>query len=86
MMFGTAGNISVLQPCNCMGPQQVDGVLQPACPCAMNRPPTPARGEAMPQTREYWEKRAETDQELILSQRDEISGLKRKINKLEQKL
>ena len=48
------------------------------------RPLTPSRGESMPQTREYWEKRAAMDQELILEQRDEINKLKQKINKLEQ--
>jgi len=50
-----------------------------------NRPRTPARGDPMPQTREYWEKRAMDDQDVILAQRDEISRLKQKINKLEQK-
>jgi hypothetical protein len=48
------------------------------------KPLTPAKGEPMPQTREYWEKRAESDQELLLQQRDYIIKLKQKINKLEQ--
>jgi len=48
-------------------------------------PLTPPRGEPMPQTQEYWEKRAAMDQELILEQRDEINRLKCKVNKLEQK-
>lgn len=48
------------------------------------RPLTPARGESMPQTQEYWEKRAAMDQELILEQRDEINKLKQKINQMEQ--
>ena len=49
------------------------------------RPITPPKGEPMPQTREYWEKRAEMDQELILEQKEEIAWLKQRINKLEQK-
>jgi len=40
----------------------------------------------MPQTREYWEKRAVMDLELIMEQKEEISKLKIKINKLEQSL
>jgi cell division protein FtsB len=40
----------------------------------------------MPQTREYWEKRADMDQALILKQRDEIGRLKYKVNQLEQKV
>ena len=47
-------------------------------------PITPPKGEKMPQTREYWEKRADMDQELILKQRDEIGELKQRINKLQQ--
>ena len=47
--------------------------------------PTPAKGEPMPQTRAYWEKRAESDAELILQMRDEQARLRQKINKLEQK-
>jgi hypothetical protein len=46
--------------------------------------PTPARGQPMPQTREYWEKRAAMDQELILEQKDEISRLKHTVNQLRQ--
>lgn len=49
-------------------------------------PPTPARYEPMPQTREYWEKRAHMDQDLILKMKNEISLLKRTINMLRQKL
>lgn len=45
---------------------------------------SPAKGEPMPQTREYWEKRAMLDQELILEQKSEISKLKHRVNKLEQ--
>lgn len=45
---------------------------------------SPEKGEPMPQTREYWEKRAMLDQELILEQKAEISKLKQRINKLEQ--
>lgn len=49
------------------------------------RPITPPRGVSMPQTQAHWEKRAETDQELILAMRDEIAGLKHTINQLRQK-
>jgi hypothetical protein len=49
------------------------------------RPATPAKGEPMPQTQEYWLKRAMMDQELILEQRDEIEKLKQKVNQLGQK-
>lgn len=52
----------------------------------MSRPLTPAKGDPMPQTREYWEKRADMDQALILKQRDEIGRLKYKVNQLEQKV
>jgi len=52
----------------------------------MTRPITPPRYEPMPQTREYWEKRAMMDQELILEQLAEISKLRQRINNLEQKL
>ena len=48
-------------------------------------PQTPAKGNAMPQTLPYWEKRAMMDQELILEQKEEISKLKQKVNQLEQK-
>jgi len=27
--------VKIEQPCNCLGPQVVDGKLEPACPCAM---------------------------------------------------
>jgi hypothetical protein len=50
------------------------------------RPPTPARGEPMPQTEAYWNKRAQMDQELILEMKDEISKLKSQVNDLRQKL
>lgn len=56
-------------------------------------PLTPARGEPMPQTREYWEKRAQMDQELIFDQKEEISALKQqnykyyvKLKKLRERL
>jgi len=48
-------------------------------------PTTPARGEPMPQTRPYWEKRAERDQELILKQKGKIESLEQTINQLRQK-
>ena len=40
----------------------------------------------MPQTEEYWLKRAHSDQELILKQRAEMAKLKCKNNDLEQKM
>jgi len=51
-----------------------------------DRPITPSRYEPMPQTPEYWKKRAEMDQELILEQRAEISQLRHKVNQLQQKI
>jgi len=49
------------------------------------RPPTPARGKAMPRTIEYYIKRGDMDQELIMEQKEEISRLKQKVNNLRQK-
>ena len=49
-------------------------------------PPTPPKGEPMPQTREYWEKRAAMDLDLIMEQKEEISRLKQTVNNLRQKL
>lgn len=49
-------------------------------------PPTPKRGESMPDTREYWEKRALMDQELILKQKEELTKKGVQIHKLKQKL
>lgn len=48
-------------------------------------PPTPPRGQPMPQTRAYWEKRAAMDYALIMEQQAEISRLKETVNKLRQK-
>lgn len=63
----------------------VEQILRQVTGRKIKHPMTPARGESMPQTQEYWEKRADMDQELILEQRDEINKLKQKINKLEQR-
>jgi hypothetical protein len=49
-------------------------------------PITPPKGKPMPQTREYWEKRAHMDQELILEMKEEIASLKHENNNLKQKL
>lgn len=49
-------------------------------------PLTPPKGEPMPQTREYWEKRAAMDLELIMEQKEEISRLKQDRDKLRKKL
>jgi len=47
-------------------------------------PISPPKGESMPQTREYWEKRADMDQKLILEMKAEISKLNHTINQLRQ--
>lgn len=44
-----------------------------------------AKGDAMPRTIEHYQANAMRDQELILEQKEEISKLKAKINKLEQR-
>ena len=51
-----------------------------------SKPLTPPRGQPMPQTQEYWEKRAQDDQEVILRQRKEIARLCKRVNQLEQRL
>ena len=48
-------------------------------------PLTPPKGQAMPRTVEHYQANAIRDQELILEQKAEISKLKVKINKLEQR-
>ena len=58
---------------------------QPLPASPHKHPITPPKGESMPQTREYWEKRAAYDQELILEMKDEISTLKHTVNQLRQK-
>lgn len=47
---------------------------------------TPAKGEPMPQTREYWEAGALRDQELILEMKAEIGTLTSQLNNCRQKL
>ena len=47
-------------------------------------PLTPFKG--MPQTQEYWEKRAQLDQEVILDQSKIISDLKHQNQKLNMKV
>lgn len=49
-------------------------------------PPTIGKAERQPDTKEYWEKRALMDLELIIEQKEEIARLKKKLNNLEQKL
>lgn len=51
-----------------------------------DKPVTPARGDPMPQTREYWEARALRDQELILEMKAKIERLEGKLNSCRQKL
>lgn len=51
----------------------------------IEHPPTPAKGEPWPDTKEYWIKRAAMDEVLILKQKKEISRLKQKLNNLRQK-
>ena len=48
-------------------------------------PLTPPKGQAMPRTVEHYQANAIRDQELIMEQKAEISKLKVKINKLEQR-
>ncbi len=45
---------------------------------------TPSKGEPMPKTIQHYQANAERDQELILEQKEEISKLKQKVNKLGQ--
>jgi hypothetical protein len=52
---------------------------------SLYRAPTPAKGEPMPKTIEYYIKRGDMDQELIMEQKEEISRLKQTVNKLRQK-
>lgn len=51
----------------------------------LDYPTTPAKGEPMPKTKEYFYKMLAMDQELILEMKDEISKLKMTINRLRQK-
>lgn len=69
--------------CYCLGPQNGDK----HCPCVMRSMAAqwPARGEPMPQTQDYWVKRALMDQELILEMKAEISKLKQTVNNLRQR-
>ena len=79
-----ATTASGLKVCFCVGPQAGERL----CPCALNQIralPTPAKGEAMPRTVEYYEKRAMMDQELILEMKDKIERLELKNNQLRQK-
>jgi len=48
-------------------------------------PLTPAKGLPMPRTVEHYQANADRDQELILEQRVEISKLKSRVNKLQQR-
>lgn len=52
----------------------------------MIHPITPPKGERMPMTEEHFVKVCAMRDELILEQKDEISKLKTKVNKLQQKL
>jgi len=47
---------------------------------------TPPKGEPMPKTIEHFIKRGDSDQELILNQKEEISALKVRNDRLESKL
>jgi len=48
-------------------------------------PPTPAKYKQMPQTVEYLQKQLDREHKLILEMKNEISILKIKLNKAEQK-
>ena len=50
------------------------------------KPITPARGEPMPKTIEYYQKRGDADQKLILQYEEDIAHYKRTVNNLRQKL
>lgn len=83
------------EPCNCIGPQN----NEPHCPCVMRQERidldgnkyypgdniSRAKGQPMPDTREGWKHLADQYAKTIVQQKDEISRLKRKINKLEQR-
>jgi len=72
-----------MQPCNCIGPQ--DG--ERLCPCLLRKMAiTPARGLPMPRTVEYYQANAIRDQELILSQRDQLERADLTINQLRQNI
>ena len=47
---------------------------------------TPTKGERMPMTEEHYHKVIAMRDELIFEQKEEISKLKRKINRMQQKL
>ena len=49
-------------------------------------PISPAKGEPMPKTIEYYQRCMVTDQELILNMERELSNYKQVVNKLEQKV
>jgi len=51
---------------------------------AQERPLTPPKGEKMPQDIEHFQACWERDQELMFEQKEEISKLKEKVNKLQQ--
>jgi hypothetical protein len=52
----------------------------------VSHPLTPAKGQPMPRTIEYYIKRGDMDQELIMEQKEEISRLKQKVNNLRQRI
>ncbi len=72
--------------CNQCGGTGIIGIGTPCPSCNLQSPLTPPRGEPMPQTREYWEKRAAMDLELIMEMKEEISKLKHTVNQLRQKV
>ena len=57
-----------------------------ALPIHRCRTITPAKGEPMPRTIEYYIKRGDMDQELIMEMKEEISRLRRNVDKLRKKL
>lgn len=56
------------------------------CGGKYSRPRTPERGEPMPQTQEYWVKRADMDGELIDAMLKEIISLQKQVRKRERKI
>lgn len=56
------------------------------CFCTSCAPPTPEKGERMPDTKEHWEKFTAMQDELIMEQKAEISRLAQQVGRLRKKL
>lgn len=87
-MFKAIDNSSVYGysgPCFCVGPQNGEE----SCPCVMRgkeqEQQLPARGQPMPDTMEGLRHLTDQYAKTIVEQKDEISRLKVKLNKAEQR-